>query len=256
MPERPASGGRELPATVHHSLRVHGGIGHLRIAAHIDLRAPWTVLFGPSGSGKSTLLRTMCGFHPDWAIRFERLIPPDSITVLQAERIFVPPQLRLLAYVPQSAALFPHLSVRDNICFSTSLRGRNQQDADLPQAVMEMLNLVSLAARHPRNLSGGERQRVSLARALAVPDAKLLLLDEPFAGVDRTLRDTLIPALRTWCAARHLPVISVTHDVDEVFLLDAEVVRLQVGRVCAQGSAGQVLADEVERVRTALRLGS
>ncbi len=246
----------DLSASVHHRLRVAGRIGSLQIGAQIDFAAPWTVLFGPSGSGKSSLLRAMCGLHPAWSVDFERLVPPTRGTVLQAERTFVPPESRFLAYAPQNAALFPHLTVGDNVRFPASLRGRVLERSSLPREAMELLKLDGLAARHPRTLSGGERQRVSLARALATPDAKLLLLDEPFAGVDRALRDEVIPALRLWCSTRDLPVISVTHDVDEVFRLGAEVVRLKEGRVSGQGPARDVLADEVERVQSALNLGS
>lgn len=195
----------------------------------------------------------MCGFHPDWEVAFDRLLPRSGAQVLQGMATRLPPERRNLAYAPQQAALFPHLSVRDNIAFSEELRS-SRSISTLTQEVIQFMNLKSLLDRYPRTLSGGERQRVSLARALAVPEAKLLLLDEPFAGVDRTLRDDLLPTLRAWCAARDLPVVSVTHDVDEVFLLHAEVVRLNEGHVVAQGAPRAVLADEVERVQRAFRI--
>ncbi len=113
---------------------------------------------------------------------------------------------------------------------------------------MQMFDLNRLANRRPHNLSGGERQRVSLARALAVPDTQLLLLDEPFAGVDRALRDDLIPLLQSTLAARRIPVLSVTHDVDEALLCAAEVIRLTDGRNAAQGPTATVLAPEIDRI--------
>ena len=240
----------------HHYLEAEGRVGNLQISAKLAFTAPWTVLFGPSGSGKSSLLRAMCGFYPGWSTVFKRLLPPVHAEVLGDKGTWLRPELRRLAYAPQRATLFPHLSVSGNIGFSAALRrGRSRRSA-LPEEVAQLLQLGGLLRRDVRSLSGGERQRVSLARALAVPDARLLLLDEPFAGVDGTLRDDLLPALRAWCSARQLPVISVTHDVDEVFLLEAEVVRLRDGHATAQGPASLVLADEVDRVQRAFRITS
>jgi ABC-type sulfate/molybdate transport systems ATPase subunit len=105
----------------------------------------------------------------------------------------------------------------------------------------------------PAQLSGGERRRVALARAFAVPNARLVLLDEPFTGLDRRLRDDLLPRMQAWLAIRGIPVLSVTHDVDEALLLDADVIRLENGRVLTQGSAREVLAGERDRLLEALR---
>jgi molybdate transport system ATP-binding protein len=120
---------------------------------------------------------------------------------------------------------------------------------------MEMFGLEALAGQMPRELSGGERQRVSLARAFAVPAAKLMLLDEPFAGVDRGTRDGLLGRMRSLMEERGVPVVSVTHDVEEALLLGAEVVRLEDGKVVAQGPAAEVLAAERERMLSVLQAG-
>ena len=96
----------------------------------------------------------------------------------------------------------------------------------------------------PRDLSGGERQRVNLARAFAVPQPKLLLLDEPFTGLDRNLRDLLLPRMQQRALELRIPVLSVTHDVEEALLLNAEVIRLQQGAVIDQGPATRVLDEE------------
>ncbi len=124
---------------------------------------------------------------------------------------------------------------------------------------MELFRLGKLAERMPGELSGGERQRVSVARAVASaatfggPGRALLLLDEPFSGLDAVLRDELAVALRGWLAERGTPVLSVSHDVGETFLLGAEVIRMAEGQVLEQGPAEVVLAGERERLLAGLR---
>ena len=235
------------PAT-HHHLALHGRVGALHLDLTLDLTAPWTVLFGPTGCGKSTVLRAIAGLTNGLQINLRRSIPTAAPITLDD----LPPEKRHLAYAPQQAALFPHLTVLQNVAFAASLHPAHPTNDALIAETLALFNLHPLAHRLPRFLSGGERQRVSLARALAVPHAQLLLLDEPFAGVDRALRNDLLHRLQTTLAQRGLPVLSVTHDVDEVFLLDAGVVRLQDGHILAQGRPQDVLADEAARVLQAL----
>jgi ABC-type molybdate transport system ATPase subunit len=152
----------------------------------------------------------------------------------------LPPHLRNLAYAPQTAAIFPHLTVGQNVAFPLAVRNLSPQIDDL----LTLFDLDRLAERLPSNLSGGELQRVNLARALAVPNPTLLVLDEPFTGIDRSTRNLLIPKL----AALPTPILSVTHDIEEVFLIHAataaEVIRIDSGRILAQGPATVVLAPE------------
>ncbi len=195
----------------------------------------------------------MCGLTSKLQVSFERTQPDGApARCLQGEHRSVPTEKRELAYAPQQAVLFPHLTVRENVSFGEAVRPKRGGTPDLVNEAMALFGLDRFAARKPHELSGGERQRVNLARALAVPGARLALLDEPFAGVDRAFRDELLPRVRQWYAARAIPVISVTHDVDEVFLLRAEVVRLRDGRAVAQGSPQATLGDEAERVVRAL----
>ena len=232
----------------HHRLSVQGRVGALHLRFEAVLSAPWTVLFGPSGCGKSTVLRAMCGLTDGLSVQLSRHQPGDNPWLRLAEgRHGTAPEKRDQSYAPQQAGLFPHLSVRENIGFSRSVRRRPVQAGTEIDEVIALLQLEQLLARRPRQLSGGERQRVSLARALAVPDVRLVLLDEPFAGVDRTLRDHLLPRVQAYLAQRHIPAMSVTHDVDEAFLLGAEVIRLQDGENTAQGPASVVLAAEAAR---------
>jgi molybdate transport system ATP-binding protein len=217
----------------HHTLQIDTRIGPLHLHADVAFSASWTVIFGPSGSGKSSLLRALCGLIPCRAFVGHSLTDSASPAV---DLTKTPTHRRNLAYAPQGAILFPHLTVRQNIAFSANTP--HVDDA------IELFALGKLADRLPRDLSGGERQRVSLARAFAVPDPRLALLDEPFTGIDRTLRDQLLPQIQHSLASRDIPCISVTHDIEEPLLLNAEVIRLEAGQVTAQGPAHQILADE------------
>jgi molybdate transport system ATP-binding protein len=250
-------------AGAHHRLYVQAQLGALRLHARLEFAAPWTVIFGPSGSGKSSLLRGACGLLEAGQVEFAACAPAAEATAAAAapahDRAWVemegparrtPSHLRDLAYAPQGAALFPHMTVRENVAFALHSR-RPQPRQTIEQAIqqaIELFDLDALAGRHPRDLSGGERQRVNLARAFAVPQPRLMLLDEPFTGVDRALRDALLPRMAERLAALGVPAISVTHDVEEALLLGAEVVRLDAGRVVAQGPALDVLALERERM--------
>jgi molybdate transport system ATP-binding protein len=222
-----------MPPPPHHTLEVDSHIGPLHLHAHLAFTAPWTIVFGPSGSGKSSLLRAACG------------LIPASFTSQGTDLTRTPPHRRNLAYAPQGAVLFPHLNVRENVAFSAN--------TPLVGQALTLFALDAITRRMPRDLSGGERQRVNLARAFAMPQPRLMLLDEPFTGIDRSLRDQLLPQLHKHLAARNIPAISVTHDIEEALLLDAEVIRLETGAVLAQGPAREVLAAERTRALSILK---
>jgi ABC-type Fe3+/spermidine/putrescine transport system ATPase subunit len=228
-------------ADPHHTLSVTGQRGTVRFDIHLELRAHWIVLFGPSGSGKSTILRAACGLTPTLHTQFHR--NGEDLTT-------TPIHQRNIAYAPQGAAIFPHLTVRENIAYPS--RAQGTADTALIDAAIELFLLGAMIHRKPNSLSGGERQRVALARAFAVPNAKLLLLDEPFTGIDRRMRDSLLPRMIDRAAALNIPVVSVTHDVEETLLLEAEVIRLDSGRITARGPASDVLYEERERMRAVL----
>ncbi|HEY1997794.1 MAG TPA: ABC transporter ATP-binding protein [Paraburkholderia sp.] len=193
----------------------------------IDLsveRGTLLALLGPSGSGKTTLLRVLCGF--------ERA---DSGTVeIDGRRVtgaglHVPSEQRRIGYVPQEGALFPHLSVADNIVFGlprTQRRARHR--------VAELLELVGLPAsfaeRAPQQLSGGQQQRVALARALA-PSPTLVMLDEPFSSLDAALRLETRQAVASALAATGATAVLVTHDQSEALSLGHEVAVLWQGKL-------------------------
>ena len=232
----------------HHQLRVKGRRGSVDLDVSLELTAPWTVIFGPSGSGKSSVLRAACGLVPGVEVEFRRWNAAarrgqGEWIELQGASRALPTSWRELAYAPQGTAIFPHLSAKKNIEFGWKSRGRKGDRHFVDEAV-ELFAMQPLLERRPRELSGGERQGVGLARAFAVPNAKLVLLDEPFSGIGRGMREALLPRMHARLAALGVPALSVTHDVEEAILLGAEVVRLEAGKVMARGPAKDVLADE------------
>ena len=226
---------------VHHRLTVAGTRGAVQMDVTLEFAAPWTVIFGPSGSGKSSVLRAACGLLPGLQVAFARQAQGEWLALQKT-----PTPQRGLSYAPQSTAIFPHMTVRENVEFG--MRCRGSKDSEFVDAAIELFSLEPLLKRRPRELSGGERQGVSLARAFAVPDVKLMLLDEPFSGIDRRMRDSLLPKMRERLAMLGVPVISVTHDVEETLMLDAEVVRLDEGKVAGRGPARVALAEERLRI--------
>jgi ABC-type sulfate/molybdate transport systems ATPase subunit len=184
----------------------------------------------------------MAGLVPASSGLFALVLPSGPMEFEGHNDRRVPTHRRNLAYAPQGAVLFPHLTVRQNITFALDIR--QQPNPTLVDTLLDLFRLAPLAGRYPSALSGGERQRVALARAFAVPAPHLMLLDEPFTGLDRALRGELLPQMAAHLAARNLPVLSVTHDVEEALLLNAEVIRIASGRITAQGPAHELLAPE------------
>ncbi|MFC5346204.1 ABC transporter ATP-binding protein [Brevundimonas staleyi] len=188
-----------------------------------------TALLGPSGSGKTTLMRLIAGLE---AVGAGTIRLGDEI--LSSADLHTPPETRGVGLVFQDYALFPHLSVLDNVAFGLGGMARKARDAKA-LALLDQVGLADRARNWPHDLSGGEQQRVALMRAMA-REPKVLLLDEPFSGLDRHLkgavRDFLFPALRVSGAA----VAIVTHDVDEALLLADDLVLLHQGRVLQSGT--------------------
>ncbi len=203
--------------------------------------APWTVLFGPSGSGKSTVLRIIAGMvTPDDG----EVVVFGTAIVDKGQHVNVAAHERPVRWAGQTAMLFPRMTVRENLGFGGT---------DRVAEAVEHFGLAGLAEKRSAELSGGEAQRVAVVRAAVGAKGKLLLLDEPFTGLDAGVRDELIGQLKGWLG--ETPVISVTHDVGEAFLLGAEVVRMNEGRVVAQGAVGEVLGPEREGLMTVLGEG-
>lgn len=181
-------------------------------------------LLGPSGCGKTTVLRCIAGFESPTAGE----IRLDGVTV-SAGRTHVAPERRRIGMVFQDYALFPHLTVGDNVAFG--LRGENA--ATRRERVSELLGIVGLSdqgAKYPHELSGGQQQRVALARALA-PRPSLLLLDEPFSNLDVELRERLSYEVRDIIKAADTTAILVTHDQHEAFAVADEIGIMNHGRI-------------------------
>ena len=236
------------PLWHHHRLQLRTQLGALALDIDLYLTHNWTVIFGPSGSGKSTILRALAGLLPS---ANARLIRQDEDRN-KHDLTHTPPRERRIAYAPQQPSLFPHLTVADNIAFAQRFSSRPAPSQQTIDDAIKVFRLDDLLHRYPKNLSGGERQRVNLARAFCVPNPQLMLLDEPFAGIDRPLRDAILPELRETLRLSGVPVVSVTHDVEEAFRLQAEVVVLRDGRIANQGYVSKVLADERLSVLDAL----
>ena len=227
--------------------------GAIAFDAAFELTEPWTVLFGPSGSGKTTILRAIAGLMRPTAGRIV-LGPVGTVLFDSAGGIYVPDYRRGVRLAAQAATLFPKMTVRSNVAYGVP----SGSDGVIDEA-LRRFRLEGLAEAMPWKLSGGERQRVAVVRAAAsavtLAGGGLLLLDEPFAGLDLQLRDELLEDLRNWLAQMKLPVLSVTHDVGEAFQLGAEVIKLSDGKVLRQGPVGVVLAEERERLMEQLSRG-
>ena len=179
-------------------------------------------LLGPSGCGKTTTLRMIAG-----------LVEPTGGRVYFDDQdvTFLPPRSRNIGFVFQTPALFPHLSVADNIGFGLSVKGKNK--AVIAGRIEEMLAMVGLAgygARMPVQLSGGQQQRIALARVLAT-DPRVLLFDEPLSALDKNLRDSLKYAILDLQRRTAKTAIYVTHDQSEAFAISDRIVVMNAGRV-------------------------
>ena len=220
------------------------------LAASFDMRSEVLVLFGPSGSGKSLTLQALAGVdRPDGgriALRTTAGAAGTEQVLFDAEAgIDRKPQERRIGYVPQSLALFPHLSVRENVVYGLR-REPPHARAAAARRLLLLMRLSDLADRLPRQLSGGQRQRVALARALAV-EPRLLLLDEPFTALDGPTRRALGQELRRLHQERGLPMLLVTHDTDEAFALGDRIAVMDAGRILQIGPREAVFAHPVSR---------
>lgn len=192
------------------------------------------VILGPSGAGKTTLLTVIAGLRPSLAGRVH--LAGKDITAS-------PPEARRIGMVFQDGALFPHLSVRENIWFGP--KALRLPVIGSPDDLLDHLGITQLADRAPRTLSSGERQRVALARALAI-QPQLLLLDEPLSALDQPTREDMRGQLRQILAQQSIPAIHVTHDRDEAFTLADDLAIIAGGTIRQVGNVRDVAAHPVD----------
>lgn len=224
-----------------------GELNHIRctlsladFALQVDLALPVrgvTAVFGASGSGKTSLLRCVAGLEQarDAHIQVAGEVWQDDV-----QDVFVPTWKRALGYVFQEASLFDHLDVRANLHYGLQRTAGAQGRAALAAAI-DLLGIAQLLERRTHQLSGGERQRVAIVRALAT-EPRLLLLDEPLAALDQARRQDILPWLERLRDELHIPMLYVTHAVDEVARMADTLVVLERGQVRACGPVAEVLA--------------
>ncbi len=207
-------------------------LAEFTVEVDLDLQSQVTAIFGPSGAGKTSLLDLIAGLRRPasaWIQLNGRVLTDTS------KRLSVPPRLRGIGYVPQDLALFPHLSVGQNLRYGHKPESEANHLFSF-EHVTELLGILSLTQRNVTDLSGGEKQRVALARAL-LASPRLLLLDEPLASLDTNLKAKIIPYLRRVRDEFRLPILYITHDQEEVMAFCDEVLVMRRGRIVARSGA-------------------
>lgn len=215
------------------SIRHHQG--DFTLEADLSLGEGLTALFGPSGSGKTTLINIVAGL----------IRPAEGHIVFNREtwskgRAFLPPHRRRIGYVFQEGRLFPHLTVLQNLRYGERLLSRAERREDLG-CIASLLGITDLLARRPAHLSGGEKQRVALGRAL-MASPKLLLMDEPLSALDSGLKAQILPYIERIRDEFGVPILYVSHSVEEVARLATAVVTFDGGRASAVGRPDEALA--------------
>jgi putative spermidine/putrescine transport system ATP-binding protein len=219
---------------------VQKGYGSVPVLRDVSLHVPrgeFHTLLGPSGSGKTTLLKTIAGFTP---------VDTGVITLSGTVITDTPPEHRNIGVVFQNYALFPHMTVADNIAFGLKMRGVAKPERE--QRVGEVLRLVRMTGfshRRPAMLSGGQQQRVALARALVIKPL-LLLLDEPLSALDRKVRQEVREELKRIQAETGVTTVMVTHDQEEALFLADRVLVLEGGTIRQAGAPADIYANPAD----------
>jgi molybdate transport system ATP-binding protein len=212
------------------------GSSPFQLDVALDVSPGISILFGPSGAGKSTTLDCIAGLMiPDQA----RITIGDLVLHDTEQNVNLSPEHRRLAYVFQSLALFPHLTVEENIAYGLAALPKDQRHQRVEE-IASGFHVEELLSRKPVDISGGEKQRVALARSL-VTQPRALLLDEPLTNLDAHLKTSIMQDLRDWNRARNIPVLYVTHSRDELDTLGERVLAMDRGRITTEGFPRDVL---------------
>ena len=219
------------------SVDIDKKIGSMSLSARFTSSGGVTALFGRSGAGKTTLVNLIAGLiRPDrGTIRLD-----DTVLVDTSRRIAVPPHKRAIGYVFQEGRLFPHMSVRSNLSYGRRFSSTRDRWGSLDELVA-LLDIGALLDRRPADLSGGEKQRVAIGRAL-MASPRLLLMDEPLASLDAGLKGEILPYIERLRDEMNLPIVYVSHAVEEVARLADTLVLLGDGKVIAAGSVNDVFS--------------
>ncbi len=228
-------------AQSHNALNSNAPISDRNFSLDVDVTLPGsgiTAVFGESGSGKTTFLRCIAGLE-----KSDNGVLKVNGDEWQNSDMFMPTHKRPLGYVFQESSLFSHLTARGNLTYAIKRSGveANTESEKLYERVVEIMGIAALLARHPGQLSGGERQRVSIARALLI-QPRLLLMDEPLASLDAARKQEILPYLERLRSEFKIPVLYVSHSMDEVARLADHVLVLKQGSVIAQGNLTEVFS--------------
>ncbi len=228
-------------------VEIETALAHFCLKCHFDARPEVVVLFGASGAGKSSVLECIAGFRTP-----ERgeIALGERILFSSAQGVDIPAHRRRVGYLSQQSALFPHLSVRENVEYGLLDQPRAERELRV-EAILERFKIASLARRRPAAISGGEQQRVALARTL-VCESEVLLLDEPLSALDEALKSLLLETIFDWQRERAVPMLYVTHEQSEAYLLSRRVLVLEAGKVIADGAPREVFNTPVRREQASL----
>ena len=205
------------------------------------------VLFGASGAGKTSVLDCIAGFRSPLR---GRIALGDRMIFSSNQGVNLPARRRRIGYLSQQPALFPHLSVRQNIEYGLLDLPHAERDRRV-SAILERFHIAPLAASRPAAISGGEQQRVALARTL-VCEPELLLLDEPLAALDLRLKSLLLETLFDWQREHAVPLLYVTHEQSEAYSLSQRVLVMEAGKVVADGEPHCIFSAPISRERAVL----
>ncbi|WP_347488448.1 ATP-binding cassette domain-containing protein [Desulfoscipio sp. XC116] len=200
---------------------------HFTLDVKINLGHEILVLWGHSGAGKTTVLHCLAGLSSPTG-GFIKL--GDTVLYSLDEKINVSTRFRRVGYLFQDYALFPHLTVRQNVLYGLKCQKNNNGNLSDPMELLESFGVGHLVDRFPRQLSGGEKQRVALARALAV-QPELLLLDEPFSALDKNIKESLRQEIKKLHRQWQIPFVLVTHDEEDARFLGDRIISLEKGRI-------------------------
>jgi molybdate transport system ATP-binding protein len=222
-------------------------LAHFELECSFRAQREVIVLFGSSGAGKTSVLDSIAGFR---APRQGRIALGSRVLFCSNSGVNLPVRERHIGYLSQQPALFPHMTVRQNVAYGVLDLPDGEREQRV-SAILERFRIGHLAATRPGAISGGEQQRVALARAL-VCEPELLLLDEPLAALDLALKSLLLDELFAWQRERAVPILYVTHDRAEAFSLSRRVLVIDKGRVVADGAPHMVFDAPVSREHAAL----